>query len=175
MNKKPIVLTFILMLIIIAVSIGLFIYFESELLQLIVLIVLILSVLSFAGYFYWHSFGKTNKLKEMLDHAELLFKEGSEEIKSFYLQIYHHYLTLPEKHKPNYYSKVVRLREKIANQLKTEKEIKELLDNHDSGNLRRRKEKYLKLQQHYHQLPEKVQGKYYHHLVHLKDQLERGK
>jgi len=175
MNKKPIILTFILMLVIIAVSIFLFIYFESELLQLIVLIVLILSVLSFAGYFYWHSFGKAIKLKKMLRHAELLFKEGSEEIKDFYLQIYHHYLTLPEKHKPNHYSKVVRLREKIAGQLKTEKEIKELLDDHDPGNLKERKKKYFNLQHHYHQLPEKVQQKYYHHLVHLKDQLERGK
>ncbi len=166
---------FFIFAVIIALCVSLYLLMDSEIVKVVCLIVLAVTIFSGFGFLYWHHSGKLMNFKGMLSKAETLLNEGSEEVKDVYLQIYNTYLKLPERHKPNVYTKVIHLREKITAQLKTEKHIKEHLDKAVTGSLDEQKDHYRKLHAHYQKLPTKVQKKYYPHLVHLKDKLERGK
>jgi parallel beta-helix repeat protein len=131
----------------------------------------------FGGIFaYWQFAYGPNRLRRKLKKiVPLLDEESSEVIKGKYLGMYNLYLKLSESHKQNFYSKLTDLREKVEVQLKAEKKIGELIQQENKGNIEDQKERYLAMYQNYQKLPGKVQQKYYQHIVHLKEQLERGK
>ena len=105
----------------------------------------------------------------------LLGEEATEVLKDGYMGVYNLYMKLSEKHKQNFYTKVTKVREHIEEQLKAEKKIEHLMEDETKGDLKERKQRYLDMYHHYQKLPAKVQKKYYSHIVHLRDQLERGK
>ena len=136
----------------------------------------IAALLVFGGvYASWYLTSPRNRIKRKLRKIHpMLGQESHDILKTGYLEIYHLYLKLSEGHKQNYYSKVTKLREKLEDQLKAEKQVQELLENR-KGDIKEQKEQYLEAYQEYQKLPEKVKKKYYPELVHFRDQLERGK
>jgi parallel beta-helix repeat protein len=136
----------------------------------------IAALLIFGGvYASWYLTSSRNRIKRKLRKiAPLLGQESHSVLKTGYLDIYHLYLKLSEGHKQNYYSKVTKLREKLEDQLKAEKQVQELLENR-KGDIKEQKETYMLAYKQYQKLPEKVKQKYYSDLIHFRDQLERGK
>jgi parallel beta-helix repeat protein len=136
----------------------------------------IAALLVFGGvYASWYLASPRNRIKRKLRKIHpMLGQESHDILKTGYLEIYHLYLKLSEGHKQNYYSKVTKLREKLEDQLKAEKQIQELLENR-KGDIKEQKEQYLEAYKEYQKLSEKVKKKYYPDLVHFRDQLERGK
>jgi len=134
------------------------------------------ALLVFGGvYASWYLSAPRNRLKRKLKQVRpLLDNETNEVLKENYLGIYGLYMKLAEKHKPNYYAKVTKLREKIEDQLKAEKKLQELLGN-QVGEIKEQKEKYLQAYQHYQKLPAKAKQKYYPDLVNFREKLEKGK
>ena len=131
----------------------------------------------FGGIFaYWQFAYGPNRLRRKLKQiVPLLDEESSEVIKGKYLGMYNLYLKLSEPHKQNFYSKLTDLREKVEVQLKAEKKIGELIQQEHEGCIDEQKKRYLEMYHYYQKLPGKVQQKYYQHIIHLKEQLERGK
>jgi len=131
----------------------------------------------FGGIFaYWQfAYGPSRLRRKLKQIVPLLDEESSEVIKGKYLGMYNLYMKLSEPHKQNFYSKLTDLREKVEVQLKAEKKIGELIQQEHCGSLEEQKERYLEMHQNYQKLPGKVQQKYYQHIIHLKEQLERGK
>ena len=84
-------------------------------------------------------------------------------------------MRLSEKEKQNFYGRVMKLRETLEEQLKTEKKVEGLLQNRSSGSLRERQKKYEEIQSLLPTLSKATQEKYYSQLVQLKEELERGR
>jgi parallel beta-helix repeat protein len=125
---------------------------------------------------YWQlGYGPSRLRRKLRKLSPLLGEEATEVLKDGYMGIYNLYMKLSEKHKQNFYTKVTKVREHIEEQLKAEKKIELLVHDESKGDLKERKQRYLDLYHHYQKLPAKVQKKYYSHIVHLRDQLERGR
>ncbi len=132
-------------------------------------------VIIFLIFMIWLEFTPHSKLRKKLNR--LLYtvnEESTETLKEAYQEVYRLYLKVSEKHKSNFYSKIVQLREKIEEQLKAEKKVEELVQNSTQVGFAEMKTIYDELYTHYLKLPAKTQHKYSIHLNHLKDQLERG-
>jgi parallel beta-helix repeat protein len=126
-------------------------------------------------FVYWQFAYTPTRLRRRLRRLRpLLGEETAEILKSGYLGVYHLYLKLSEKHKQNFYGKVTKVRETIEEQLKAEKKIEELLEEEHKGGIKEQKERYLDIYHQYRKLPRKVKHKYYQHVVHLRERLERG-
>lgn len=132
---------------------------------------------AFGGiYVYWQFAVAPGRLRRKLKKlAPMLGEESSELLKEHYVEVYNLYMKLSEKHKQNFYSKVTKFREQIEEQLKAEKKIEELLQLSTKGSFAEQRKVYLEIYDTYLKLPVKVQQKYYSNIVHLRDQLERGK
>ncbi|MBU0469927.1 MAG: right-handed parallel beta-helix repeat-containing protein [Nanoarchaeota archaeon] len=126
-------------------------------------------------YIYWQLGYAPNRLRRKLKKLSVeVDEEYYDLLKKDYLGIYNLYLKVSEKKKQNFFSQVTRIREKIEENLKAEKEIEKMLERADEGNLEERKKNYLKIYKDYQKLPEKVRQRYYAHIVQLRDRLERG-
>jgi hypothetical protein len=101
--------------------------------------------------------------------------EDLEKMKSMYKDIYGIYLKCSNKHKKNYYANVVELRERIERKLKASKKLEILIENIGKGTIKQQEKNYNDLHAIYQRLPEPMQKKYYHHLIHAKELLTKGK
>ena len=85
-------------------------------------------------------------------------------------------MKVSEKNKQNFYANVSKLREHIEEGLRAQKEIQKHFEiAGSSNNLLQRKRAYLKIYSEYQKLPAKTQEKYYHKIVDLRSELEKGK
>lgn len=126
-------------------------------------------------YALWYFGAASNRLRRKLRKLDpLLAEKASESLKDDYLDVYKLYLKLSENKKRNFYARISDIREKIEEQLISEKKIKELLEGAEQGDLADRKMNYLEIYNNYQKLPEKTREKYYAKIVRLRDRLERG-
>lgn len=132
-------------------------------------------VIVFLIFMIWLEFTPHSKLRKKLNRLlHTVNDESTETLKEAYQEVYHLYMKVSEKHKSNFYSKIVQLREKIEEQLKAEKKVEELVQKATQVGFVEMKPIYDELYTHYLKLPAKTQQKYSIHVRHLKDQLERG-
>ncbi|MBI4980855.1 hypothetical protein HZC30_04845 [Candidatus Woesearchaeota archaeon] len=132
-------------------------------------------VIVFLIFMIWLEFTPHSKLRKKLNRlVHTVDDESTETLKEAYQEVYNLYLKVSEKNKSNFYSRIVQLREKIEAQLKAEKRVEELLQKSAQAGFTEMKTIYDELYTHYLKLPAKTQHKYYVHVNHLKDQLERG-
>jgi len=130
----------------------------------------------FSGFFIYFEFiYPPARIRRKLRKAEqFLSEESTESIKGQYKKIYTLYLKTSENTKQKYYPSIIKLREKIESQIKTEKKIEELLEKTPKlTNLKKQKHNYLKINNLYKELPAKTQHKYYQKILHLRSQLEK--
>lgn len=91
-----------------------------------------------------------------------------------YKDIFNFYLKIPEEKKKEYYPQIIQLRRKLEHQMKTEKELRELLEKTNQiKNIKTQKQNYLKIQSLSHALPHPTQGKYYPSILHLRGKMEK--
>lgn len=176
-TRGSIILTFIVVVILVAgLSSGYFLV-KNEELKLVLL--LMVAVIGFIGLLLiiFQLLGPRHKLSKRLKKVEKLVSvESLETLKDKYLEIYNLYLKLKEKDKPHFYDRVLQLREKLEGQLKAEKKVQQLLEKikGEKGAVEEQKKCYEEMRSLYEQLPLKVQEKYSGQLVQMKEELEKG-
>ena len=112
---------------------------------------------------------------------ELILHEPGELLKDLYMDIYNLYMELSENHQPKYYQKVVGIRKRLETHMQAEKKLNTLL--HEAEKMKETDKKsmselktlYDQVYANFQKLPQKVQTKYYTHIVQLRQKLENGK
>lgn len=131
-------------------------------LALIGLMVLLMAVLLFSG-------NKVSKLRKTLQELESrLLQESAEELKELYLRAYGAYVKMGEKEKVNFYGRLMKIRERLEESMKAEKELQELVAQET-----KKKEQYAHAHALYQKLPQTVQQKYYPQLMELKEKAQK--
>lgn len=172
----------IILLILIALTLGVVIYFlfqpgaeEGSSMRTLLLSIIGITVFVLVGYAAWE-FSAANRLRRMLKKIQpTMDSEPLDEVKKLYLKTYNLYMKLSEQKKQNFYSRINSLRETLEEHLQKERELERLLQDADKGSISEQKEKYLNMYAIYEKLPQKVQNNYYSKIVQLRDRLERGK
>jgi uncharacterized membrane protein len=112
--------------------------------------------------------------KKISNLERSIFIDSSDKLKSKYQQVYDGYLKLPERGKRNFYSRIIKAREHIEEQLNAEKKIEELLECANHSSLDELKRIYEEIHENMVKLSQDNQQKLYLNVAHLKDQLDRG-
>lgn len=175
MHKKRFAIYFIIIVLIIAALVLL--YFQTFLDTFKIIILSIVVVVVIIGLLVlWHFVGAPNRLRVLLKELETgLLRESPGALKERYVHAYELYLALSEKKKQNFYGRIVRLREKMEEQMKAEKKVEELLEPQKVHDIRQLQKTYDEMQRSYRLLTPKSQEKYYVQMMHMKDKLERGR
>jgi len=169
-------ISFVLVVIAVAVLFVFYLKVQSEASQTLFLLLLILTALVGGSLLLWQFFKHAGKLRTKLEEIQsLVGQQSPEALKDRYTEIYSLYMKLSEKEKQNFYGRLMKLRETLEEQLKTEKKVEGLLQNRTSGSPRERQKQYEEVQALLPTLSKATQEKYYSQLVQLKEELERGR
>ena len=123
----------------------------------------------------FHVVSPHEKLKRRLRKmSTLVLHEPAEVLKDLYMEIYNLYLRLSHRHQKKYYPHVMGIRKKLEEGMHAEQILETLFIKADKQNMIELKKTYDELYVHFKKLPQKLQGKYYAHLVHLRQKLENG-
>ena len=123
-----------------------------------------------------HFFSKHQKLRRKLNSINSITQgEDLEKMKRTYKDIYALYMKVSEKYKRNFYAKIVEVRERIERKLKASKKLEVLVGNIGKGTIKQQETNYNQLYEVYQRLPDAMKKKYYHHIVHAKELLGKGK
>jgi len=174
-NRGSVILSFILLVSIVAGLAAGYLLATNEELKLTLLIMV--AIIGFIGtiIIIFQLLGPARKLRGRLKQIEkLMAVEAGETLKEKYLEIYELYLKLKEKDKPHFYGRIISLRERLERQLKAEKKLQQQLEKSAAGTLEEKNRRYEEMKAWYEQLPMKVQEKYAARLVQLKEELEKG-
>ncbi len=138
-------------------------------LALIGLMVLLMLVLPFSGR-------RAAAMRKMLRELESkLLQESAEELKELYLDAYETYRKLPEKEKANFYGRLTKIRERLEESMKAEKELQESLERQEGGPEQSvAGKRYEEVHALYQKLPQSVQQKYYSPLMEMKEKGLKG-
>ncbi len=174
-NRGSVILSFILLVIIVAgLSAGYFLVRKEEL-KLVFLIMV--AVIGFIGtiIILVQLLGRARKLQKRLKQMEkLVAVDSAEKLKDKYVEIYNLYLKLKEKDKQHFYDRIIQLRERLEGQLKAEKKLQHVLEKPAGGTIEEKRKQYEEMKAWYEQLPMKVQEKYAAQLIQGKEELEKG-
>ncbi len=142
--------------------------------RLIALIGIILLVITMITVIYDSFLSVSSRLRRKLAAvASSTTGDSIDNLKRSYADIYHIYSRLSERHKQNFYAQVTGLRERIERKMKADKKMELLIQNIGKGSLQEQKDNYLQMHEIYRRLPEPMQQKYYAHLVHARNLLEK--
>ncbi|MBI2669364.1 hypothetical protein HYX14_05995 [Candidatus Woesearchaeota archaeon] len=174
-KKASAVLSLFFLLAVLVLSAVLYFTLKSELQRLILLVVFIMAIL-FSGFLIGYEFlTRASKLRRKVRRIEKLIQEESlEVIRKLYGEMYDLYLNLPDRHKANFYARLLRIRERIEEQLQAEKQVQMLLSRAGMGTLSAQKKILEELNQYAQKLSKKVQQKYSADILRFKEKLEKG-
>ncbi len=166
---------YILIVVIMSLLVFLYSFAEEENIRIMILVALA-AVVTFTLMFSYLEFVHlpTRMKKKLRKIAALLPDEPAEFLQNHYLKAYKLYVKLSEKRKQRFYEQLSRIREQIEEHFVAEKNIQELTYNLGKT-LAQQKKNYQEILSHYEKLPSKVQEKYYHYIIQLKQKLESGK
>lgn len=137
---------------------------------------IILAVLIIGTFTYLYLAYPPILIRKKLKMADSLVKEETiETIKAFYAEVYGLYTRLSEKHKQNFYGRVMKIKEAVEEQLQLEKKMEELFYKANKGLMTERKKVYDQLYEIYQRLTVKTKQKHYPKIVQLREGLERGR
>lgn len=167
---------FVLIAFMIAGLVLLYFIVDSESLQTLVLSLLIIVVVFGAIILLWGHGNAVHVLSQKIQELEpLIARESAEALKDKYVEIYNLYMKLPENQKPNFYGKLMNIREKMEETMKAEKKMSELFDQAGKGGIVERRRNYALLYENFQKLPKRGQEVHYPKLIALKQSLGRGK
>ena len=166
---------YIFFVVMVSLLVFLYFYFEDEMMKLGSLIVLGLVIILVGIFSYFELAHKPSRLSRKLKEIKkLLPHESAEFLKDKYLQAHNIYVKLSDKHKAKFHEHLTKIHHQIEEHLTAEKKIQEISYNLGKT-LAQQKKNYLAMLKHYEKLPSKIQQKYYHYIVQLKQKLEGGK
>ena len=178
MNKKAAsgsIIFLIIMPIAIAVLIVAYYALSDPKLKIGALALAVLLALIALAIIYDYFGSAHNRLRRKLASIPSITQgESIEKMKQFYTEIYHLYTRLSEHNKQNFYAKIIEIRERIERKLKADKKMELLIQNIGKGSLEDQKSNYQEMFELYKRLPEQVKQKYYAHLTHARNLLEKG-
>ena len=123
-----------------------------------------------------HFFAKHQRLRKKLEAINSVTQgEDLEKMKETYKDIYDLYMKVSEKYKRNFYAKIMEIRERIERKLKASKKLEILVKNIGKGTIKQQETNYNELYKVYQRLPDAMKKKYYHHIIHAKELLGKGK
>tara|TARA_Y100000034_G_C6852335_1_gene386805 strand:- start:677 stop:1051 length:375 start_codon:yes stop_codon:yes gene_type:complete len=96
-------------------------------------------------------------------------------IKEDYLQLYDVYLKLSEKHQQNFFSRMVKIREFVEQEIANDKKMEVLLGRVNHGDYEDQEKNFHKFEETYQTLSKVLQDKYYTDIVHLRERLSSGR
>ena len=137
--------------------------------SLITLAVLAGLTLSYYILHFTSSLRRVTKILHLAEHGSLKQK------KALYLDIYNLYLKLSKRNKWKIYFSIEKLRKDIELQIHSAKQVETLSQQAGQGSLKQQQKAYEKMHGHYRRLSPEQQHKWYHHLVHFRHRLERGR
>ncbi len=150
---------------------------EKEILQISILAAIIIVLV--AGIILiiltvMHS-GTKNKLRKVLQEIERrLPQESAETLRDAYTAAYALYLKLSEQDKQNFYARIIKIRERLEEQLQAAKTIEELLAKSNRGDVQQLQEIYFSLREQIGKLPAAIQERYHAPVMLIKERLEKG-
>lgn len=149
---------------------------EEPNLNIVIISLSILIGLIIGLFAYWYlAYPPTLIRKKLRTTDSLIQEETIETIKAFYAEIYGLYTRLSEKHRQNFYGRVMKVKEAVEEQLHLEKKLEELFYKANKGLVKERKKVYDELYEIYQRLTVKTKQKHYPRLVQLREGLERGR
>lgn len=120
-------------------------------------------------------FNPASRLRQGLEHLEHHLEESSSAaLQEKYLHLHDLYLKLSEAEKRNFYGRLVKLRELLESHLHIEKRVEHLLEAVKKGTLVQRKKIFHELEKEFKKLPRLASEKFYPHLLHAQEELEKG-
>ncbi len=124
----------------------------------------------------FNNVSSTNKFKGVVNGlSKKLSVSSLDVLKKDYKVAHYHYLNLSNNNKKKYSSHLLKLREHIGEVLVREKTIETLLAESSKGTFASRKNKFNQIMKHFNHLPQGEKDKFNSQIMHLKEQLGRGR
>jgi hypothetical protein len=121
----------------------------------------------------FHTISPHEKLKRRIKKmSTLILHEPSSVLKGLYMEIYNLYLLLSHRHQKKYYPHVMGIRRKLEEGMHAQHKVETLLNDIKGKDLVGMKKIYDEINTHFAKLPQKLQGQYYGHIVHIRQKLE---
>lgn len=154
---------------------GLYFISDNPVIRMLSLALCVALILIGLIYFPLHFTSHSSGFKSRIERAEsLLLTENSIRLKQEYQKLHDFYDKLPLKRKQEVYGLLTNFRTEIEEIIRSAKLLEELTGKIGQGGLEGQKQRYEEMQELYQTLPQKEQEKWYPHLSHAKELLERG-
>jgi len=150
-------------------------FIASETVKMLIISAVILLSLFALSIGVRELFSPASRLRHGLEHLEHHLGEvPSALLQEKYLHLHDLYLKLSEKEKRNFYGRLVHLRKELEEHLRSEKQVEHLLEKVKKGTLAQRKKIFHELEKECKKLPRATEEKFYPHILHVKEELEKG-
>ncbi|MBI2667032.1 hypothetical protein HYX13_05455 [Candidatus Woesearchaeota archaeon] len=150
-------------------------FLASEIVKMLILTAVILISLLAFSIGIRELLSPASRLRHGLEHLEHhLTQDPSAVLQEKYLHLHDLYLKLSEKEKRNFYGRLVHFRKQLEDHLRSEKRVEHLLTTVKKGTIAQRKKIFHELEKEFKKLPRVVGEKFYPHVVHAKEELEKG-
>lgn len=171
-KASPLLLVSILFPFLGAIFLILYLFSINPRVQAVSLPLLIIIVVVSLVYHLLHLFSPARKIEHLLQQVK---NAAIDEKQAAYLRIYQLYLRLSQRQQGKLYSSIMLLLRDIEAHLHAAKQVETLAEQNLNGSLEQQEAGYAQMHEHYKNLAPDQQQKWYHHLVHLKQRLERGR
>ncbi len=154
---------------------GLYFISDNAVIRMLSLALCVALILIGVIYFPLHFTSHSSGFKTRIERAEsLLLTENSTRLKQEYQKLHDLYDKLSLKQKREVYGLLTNFRTEIEEIIRSAKLLEELTGKIGQGGLDGQKQRYEEMQELYQTLPQTEQEKWYPHLSHAKELLEKG-
>jgi len=175
MRKRKFVWSIIVLAL--AAALLVFLSWQNLLAPLQPVILILAAVIAATGLaVIFHFVSAANKLRLLLPELEQRAdQEAPDTLQESYIRLYELYMRLAEKKKPHFYGRLMKLREKLEEQMKAQKKVEELLQKSSGSPLPALQQYYEEMHASFRKLPAAAQKNYYSRLMQVKEVLEKGR
>ncbi len=154
---------------------GLYFISDNPVVRMLSLALCVALILIGVIYLPLHFTSHSSNIKSRLERAEsLLLSETIGQLKQEYQKLHDLYEKLSLKKKQDVYDLLTNFRSEIEEIIRSTKQLEVLVGKIGQGGLEGQKQRYEEMQQLFQTLPKKEQDKWYPHLTHAMEVLERG-
>ncbi len=154
---------------------GLYFVSDNPVIRMLSLALCVALILIGVIYFPLHLTSHSSSFRSRVERAQsLLLTENLDRLKREYQTLHDLYNKLSLKKKRDVYDLLTVFRTEIEEIIRSAKLLEELTGKIGQGGLEGQKQRYGEMEQLFQTLPKKEQDKWYSHLSHAKELLERG-
>ncbi len=154
---------------------GLYFISDNPVVRMLSLALCVALILIGVIYFPLHLTSHSSSFKSRVERAEsLLLTENIDRLKQEYQMLHTLYDKLSLKQKRDGYDLLTNFRSEIEEIIRSTKQLEALVGKVGQGGLEGQKQRYEEMEQLFQTLPKKEQDRWYSHLSHAKELLEKG-